>query len=108
MKTRVGISNILWTIIFILICIIWLFPIVFAIGTSFRPLQDVYNNVLNIVPLNPTFSNYLTLFDRLPMLKIIMNTFTIATTVTVGKMVISFLAAYVFVYFDFKNKRKSK
>lgn len=104
MKTRVGISNILWTIIFVLICIIWLFPIVFAIGTSFRPLQDVYNNVLNIVPLNPTFSNYLTLFDRLPMLKIIMNTFTIATTVTVGKMVISFLAAYVFVYFDFKNK----
>ncbi|MEM5568173.1 carbohydrate ABC transporter permease [Aerococcus viridans] len=104
MKTRVGISNILWTIIFVLICIIWLFPIVFAIGTSFRPLQDVYNNILNIVPLNPTFSNYLTLFDRLPMLKIIMNTFTIATTVTVGKMVISFLAAYVFVYFDFKNK----
>lgn len=105
MKTKTGVSNIVWTVLFLLIVIIWLFPIIFALGTSFRPLQDVYNNVLNIIPLRPTIDNYLVLFERLPMVRITMNTFTIATSVTILKLVTSFLAAYGFVYFHFTGKK---
>lgn len=99
-----SIAGIIWTSLFFLVVLIWLFPIIFAFGTSFRPLQDVYANVLNIIPLRPTLENYQALFDRLPMIKIIMNTFTIATSVTVLKLVTSFLAAYAFVYFEFRAK----
>ncbi|AXY24622.1 ABC transporter permease [Suicoccus acidiformans] len=104
MQTKVTASNRIWLIIFILFTIIWLFPVVFALGTSFRPLQDIYNNVLNIIPLSPTIENYKTLFQRLPMAQITLNTAIIATTATVLKLVTSFLAAYAFVYFDFKGK----
>ena len=104
MKTN-SFLGIAWHTIFIITVLILLLPIVFALGTSFKPLQEVYNNVLNIIPLAPTFDNYIGLFDRLPMLQITMNTFTIATVVTVLKMLISFLAAYAFVYFDFKGKK---
>lgn len=100
-----NLSQKIWTALFVLVVLIWVFPIVFALGTSFRPLKDVYNNVLNIIPLNPTLSNYQSLFQRLPMLKIISNTFTIATTVTVLKITTSFLAAYAFVYYRFKAKK---
>ncbi|MHA6648018.1 carbohydrate ABC transporter permease [Aerococcus urinae] len=100
-------SNVIWTIIFILIVIIWLMPILFALGTSLRRLPDVYDNVLAFIPLQPVFDNYIKLMDRLPLLRIVMNTFTIATTVTVAKLVISFLAAYAFVYFDFRAKKSS-
>ncbi len=103
MQTKKLTVNIMWMIVFILIVIFWLFPILFALGTSFRPLQDVYNNVLNIIPLNPTFQNYLALFDRLPMFRIIGNTFIIATSVTLLKLAISYLASYAFVFFDFKG-----
>lgn len=102
-KQKSGAGTI-WTILFMAVVAVWLIPIIFAIGTSFRPLQDVYNNVLNIITLNPTLENYQTLFERLPMLQIIMNTFTIATSVTVLKLVTSFLAAYAFVYFEFRGK----
>ncbi|MBP2076876.1 carbohydrate ABC transporter permease [Oceanobacillus polygoni] len=97
--------GILWHTIFILTVFILIFPIIFALGTSFKPLQEVYNNVLNIIPIAPTFDNYIGLFERLPMIQITMNTFTIATVVTIMKMLISFLAAYAFVYFDFKGKK---
>ena len=102
-----SVSNVIWTIVFILIVIVWLMPILFALGTSLRRLPDVYDNVLAFIPLQPVFDNYIKLMDRLPLLRIVMNTFTIATTVTVAKLVISFLAAYAFVYFDFRAKKSS-
>ncbi len=105
MRTKWKVSNVIWLIIFSVIIIGWLFPVIFALGTSFRPLQDVYNNVLNIIPLNPTIENYVTLFERLPMFRIIGNTFIIATAVTLLKLFISFLASYAFVYFDFKGSK---
>lgn len=98
------IGSLLWLTLFIIFSLIWLFPIVFALGTSFRPLQDIYNNVLNIIPLSLTFENYLSLFGKLPMGKIVGNTALIATAVTLLKLVTSFLAAYVFVYSKFKGK----
>ncbi|MGX7107641.1 carbohydrate ABC transporter permease [Hutsoniella sourekii] len=104
MRTKLSASNWIWLIIFICFTILWLFPVVFAVGTSFRTLPDIYNNVLNIIPLNPTIENYLTLFQRLPMGKITLNTAIVATSVTVLKLVTSFLAAYAFVYYDFKGK----
>jgi sn-glycerol 3-phosphate transport system permease protein len=105
MKIESRLPSVIWTWIFIAIMIIWLMPILFALGISFRTLQDVYNNVLAIFPLSPTLKNYSQLFEQLPLLKIIMNNFTIATTVTILKLGTSFLAAYAFVYFSFKGKR---
>lgn len=93
-----------WHIIFFITAFVLIFPIIFAIGTSFKPLEDAYNNVLNIIPLHPTFENYITFFDSLPALKITMNTFIIASVVTIFKVLTSFLAAYAFVYFQFKGK----
>ena len=85
----------IWLAVFIIFAIIWLFPIVFALGTSFRPLQDIYQNVLNIIPLSPTLENYVALFARLPMGRIIGNTAVIATAVTLLKLVTSFSIAFL-------------
>jgi sn-glycerol 3-phosphate transport system permease protein len=105
MKIESRLPSVIWTWIFIAVVIIWILPILFALGTSFRTLQDIYDNVLAIFPTSPTFDNYSQLFEQLPMFKIIMNNFTIATTVTILKLVTSFLAAYAFVYFSFNGKK---
>ncbi|XJZ27765.1 carbohydrate ABC transporter permease [Bacillota bacterium Lsc_1132] len=93
-----------WHIIFLVTVCILLFPIIFAVGSSFKSLQDAFNNVLNIVPFQPTLENYRTFFKSLPAFKIVTNTITIASVVTLFKVVTSFLAAYAFVYFQFKGK----
>ena len=93
-----------WHILLILFVIVSLFPIVFAISSSFKELNEAYSNVFGIIPKNPTINNYKEVILRLPFYKITENTFFIATTVTVFKVITSVLAAYSFVYFDFKYK----
>lgn len=93
-----------WHILLILFVIVSLFPIVFAISSSFKKLNEAYSNVFGIIPKNPTINNYKEVILRLPFYKITENTFFIATTVTVFKVITSVLAAYSFVYFDFKYK----
>ncbi|WP_338751580.1 carbohydrate ABC transporter permease [Bacillus sp. FJAT-52991] len=103
MKTNRFVS-IPWHIIFMVTIVILIFPIIFAIGISFKPLEEAYNNALNFIPTQPTLENYETFFESLNVVKIISNTLIIATTVTLFKVLTSFLAAYAFAFFDFKGK----
>lgn len=93
-----------WHIIFLFTVFLLIFPIIFAVGSSFKTLQDAYNSPLSIFPKNPTLENYKVFFESLPAFKITLNTFIIASVVTIFKVVTSFLAAYAFVYFFFKGK----
>lgn len=103
MKTKIN-SEIKWHIILGIFVIISLFPIIFAISSSFKSLGEAYNNVLGLIPNEPTLNNYMEVFKRLPFANITWNTFFIATMVTLFKVITSVLAAYSFVYFDFKYK----
>lgn len=103
MKIRIT-SEYKWHIILILFVIISIFPIVFSISSSFKELNEAYSNVFGIIPKNPTINNYKEVILRLPFYKITENTFFIATTVTLFKVITSVLAAYSFVYFDYKYK----
>ncbi|GIN84606.1 ABC transporter permease [Heyndrickxia sporothermodurans] len=103
MKIKRSVS-IPWHLIFILTICILIFPVIFAIGTSFKPLEDAYNNALNFIPLHPTLENYFTFFESVNVVRITLNTFIIASVVTIFKLATSFLAAYAFVFFDFKGK----
>ncbi|WP_026927370.1 carbohydrate ABC transporter permease [Granulicoccus phenolivorans] len=95
-----------WTVVALIIAVIWLFPILFALGTSFRPLQDVFANVVNFIPIPPTLENYAKLAGRLDLPRVIANTFSIAATVTLLKLLTAFLAAYAFTYFEFRGRNK--
>jgi sn-glycerol 3-phosphate transport system permease protein len=81
-----------------------LMPIVFAISSSFKELSEAYSNVFGLIPRQPTIGNYLQVFSRLPLVEITANTFFIAISVTMFKMLTGILAAYSFVYFDFRGK----
>ena len=95
MKTKN--NQIFLHIILLILVIITLFPIFFALSNSFKTLQESFNSVLSI-------DNYKYVFSRLPLFKIIVNTFVIAFIVTMVKIITSVLASYSFVYFEFKGK----
>lgn len=93
-----------WHALLVVIVFLMLIPIVFAISNSFKTLQDAYNTVFQVIPLSPTIQNYIHVFQKLPFVRITINTFLIAYTVTLFKTLTSVFAAYSFVYFDFKGK----
>ena len=90
-----------------MLCIIvflLLMPIIFAVSNSFKTLTDAFNTVFQVIPLHPTLENYIHVFEKLPFVRITLNTFAIAAVVTIFKTITSLFAAYSFVYFDFKGK----
>ncbi len=93
-----------WHFVFIVLILILLYPILFAVSTSFKSLNEAFNNNLSLIPNNPTASAYERVISIIPFIKITMNTFVIATIVTVLKLVTGILAAYSFVFLDFKGK----
>lgn len=93
-----------WHILLSGALVLSLMPIVFAISSSFKELSEAYGNVFSLIPDQPTLSNYAQVFSRLPLAQITANTFLIAVAVTIFKTVTGIMAAYAFVYFDFKGK----
>lgn len=93
-----------WHLFLVVVVFLLLMPIVFAISNSFKTMQEAFNTVFQVIPLHPTLENYRHVFDKLPFVKIMLNTFLIASTVTIFKTITGLLAAYAFVYFRFKGK----
>ncbi|MEN6414130.1 MAG: carbohydrate ABC transporter permease [Veillonellales bacterium] len=94
----------LWHILLCTALFLSLLPIVFAISSSFKELSEAYNNVFGLIPHHPTIGNYLQVFSQLPLVQITTNTFLIAVAVTTFKIITGIMAAYAFVYLDFKGK----
>ena len=81
-----------------------LWPIVFMVSTSLKDMDQIFQATLNPLPLPPTLNNYLTVLGNFPLFTYIYNTFFIAAFVTVFKVLTSVLAAFAFIYYDFKYK----
>lgn len=90
--------------LFILTVLVLLFPLVYALSNSFKTLNDAFNNVFSLIPREFTLQNYIHVFTRLDFMRIVGNTFFISTSVTIFKIITSLLAAYSFVFFNFKGK----
>lgn len=92
-----------WHLLFIILILIMLYPIVFAISTSFKSLNDAYNNMA-IIPKEITLSAYQRVLNAIPFETITGNTFIVSTLITLFKLITGILAAYSFVFLDFKGK----
>lgn len=94
----------IWHILLLAAVFLMLWPIVFMISTSFKDLNQVFESTLNPLPWPLTFDNYTSVLENFPLLTYLWNTFFIAAIITLSKAVTSVMAAFAFVYYDFKYK----
>lgn len=99
------IKRLLPHLLFIVILIIIIYPLLFIIANSFKPLKEAYQTITSLIPQPFTLENFRYLFDNLPILKITGNTFFIASIITVVKLIVAFFAAYSFTYCRIKGKK---
>lgn len=104
-ESRMRQIRLLWHLFLVIFAILMLFPIAFAFSNSFKSLSDSYNSMLSLIPDQPELSNYVTIFTTLPLFRIIMNTFIMASLVTLFKLATSYLAAYAFTFFRFTGEK---
>lgn len=97
-------KELMWHIPLLIAVFIQLWPIVFMISTSLKDMDQIFQATLNPLPFPPTFDNYTTVLEDFPLLTYIYNTFIIAVGTTAMKVITSILAAFAFIYYDFKYK----
>lgn len=78
------------------------FPIVWMIAGSFKPLAEV-NNV-NLLPAEPTLENFQYVFTQVPFLRYMFNSFFVAATVTVISLWFHSMAAYALGRLKFRGR----
>jgi multiple sugar transport system permease protein len=81
----------------------FLYPFVWMVSTSFKPPAEA--GTLSIFPIAPTVGNYVTMWERAPVGRAMLNSVFVATTVTASVLILGSLPAYALARLDFPGRR---
>lgn len=86
------------------------FPLVFAVGSALKPLDELFRFPPTIFPQHPTMDNFSDLIVTMgqswvPFSRYILNTVFITAAGTFGHLVIASMAAFVLAKYDFPGGR---
>lgn len=98
-------TDILIQIFCTFLALIIIFPILYAFSVSLMEPQDVLSKTPNFLPPTVTFYNYVTAFERTPLVRYMVNSFIIATTTSIVRAILATMAAFAFSFFEFKFKK---
>jgi multiple sugar transport system permease protein len=90
-------------ILLLLVCFYCLGPYLWQIITSLKPDTEL-STMPPILPRNPTFSHYFSIFRAYPFFRIIANSFIVACSTTIISLVIGSLAAFALAKLDVRRK----
>lgn len=95
-------------VILLVICMVWLLPLLWGIGTSFKTNAEIQNNPIGIIPKEWTLDHYRSLLGKpdMPVLRWMWNSLLIAVMHTGLYLVFASLAAYAFGVLEFKARDK--
>lgn len=89
-------------LVMIVTLIITLFPIYYAFLLSTQVSDQYYD--LQLVPGSSLRDNIQYVWDQINMGQLLANTTAVSLSVAFGKIILSILGAFAFVYFDFRGK----
>ena len=87
----------------LLMAIIDLFPFIWSLYTSFRPMSEVYDFNINVK--NLTLDSYSQIFSSFPVFKWYFNSIFVAIVVTIGSILMNSAAGYALARLDFPGKK---
>lgn len=80
-------------------------PIIYCLSISFMPEHEIIAYPPRFFTLNPTLENYFSALRQVPIPKFLLNSLFVSVCITLIQITTSSLAAYGFVFFDFKGKK---
>ncbi|MBQ8815429.1 MAG: carbohydrate ABC transporter permease [Lachnospiraceae bacterium] len=105
-KVKNTLKQIFWHAVIIATVIVFLYPFLYMVLTSLKPFADIVASGANIFPKRITFDNYIHTADAVPLLRVIANSFMVATLTMTVKMITSVLGAYALTFLPNKYSNK--
>jgi multiple sugar transport system permease protein len=90
--------------ILILGSVLMLIPFLWMISTSFKPPTEILAWPPQLIPKNPTWMNYFSVFATIPILRYLFNSLLIASVSTIFVLATSMIAGYIFAKFRFPGR----
>lgn len=105
----IGGDIVIYLMLFI-IALAMVFPLVFLVGSSLKPLSDLFRFPPPVWPSHPTLDNFSDLFVTMgqswvPFSRYLMNTVFITVVGTFGHLVVAGMAAFVLAKYEFPGGR---
>lgn len=94
MKIKKNLNTKIILIFSILCAIFWLFPYLYLISSSFKPGSEVVSIPAKFFPNVLSVENFTSLFERMPVLHYIFNSFIVAICSTLIAVILGALSAY--------------
>jgi ABC-type glycerol-3-phosphate transport system permease component len=85
----------------LIVCAVTLVPFYWMFATSLKPANEIFN--LSPVPSNPTLSNYIYVWQAIPIGAMLATTFSSAVLQMLGQLVLATLTAYAFARWRFRG-----
>lgn len=93
-RTRQLIFRILFAILVVLLCVIFLAPFMVMITTSFKTNRDAFTLPVQLLPREWVFENYPKAFETIPYFRYMANTAFITFFSVLGQLLVTPLVAY--------------
>lgn len=99
------ISRVIVTLIVIGIALMFLFPFIWMLSTSFKYEIDVMEFPIRIIPKNWNFNNYKTVWNNSDFPTYYLNSIKVSSITILGELCITTMAAYAFARLQFRGKK---
>jgi ABC-type glycerol-3-phosphate transport system permease component len=103
-KRKLNTTDLAMQIFLIVIGLIVATPIIIAIFTSFKSLQDISANPHALLPREWTLDNYITAWNATPFGRYLLNSFIQSGVIVICQVLFSILAAFAFSFLEFKGR----
>jgi len=81
------------------------FPLYYAFVISTQSMEEATQIPQKLLPSTHLWDNYVTIWNRLDLGRLLLNSAIVALAVSIGKIVISIFSAFAIVYFNFPGKQ---
>jgi sn-glycerol 3-phosphate transport system permease protein len=81
------------------------FPLYYCFTMSTQSIDEVIQKPQKLLPSSHLLENYIKVWNRTNMGRLLINSTIVAVTVSLGKILISILSAFAIVYFNFRGKQ---
>ena len=98
-KSKYSTGNLILAVIMMLFGILMIVPVIWMVSTAFKTEAQIWQH--NWIPDPFTLENFETVVERIPVFRMLMNSFIVSITATLGQLLTATLAAYAFARINF-------
>ncbi len=91
-RRQVDVVRIVWMLVALVLALMTIFPLFWMISIAFKPAAEVFQP--NLLPVNPSFDNFIYVMTEVPFLKYLGNTFFVSAVVTIVALFFHTMARY--------------